>query len=422
MLFKLRVLNNGKEEDWTYDNLKNIVYDAEGKDRYTQYKSKEYRITYPFNGEDTQYKIRPGYVTVLYISMGLKCNFHCKYCYQCDLSKDLIGEASPSKVKKLVEMLEKSPIKPTIECVLWGGDPLVYWKTTKLLIPELRRIYPKINLSFVTNGSLVSDEVFELCRKYKVKITISYDGRDTLRDYPVFDDPVVFNATKKAIDEKTAVNVLPLITSNGNLPNEIYKELTEKFGRPVHTGYHSIFKCNSDNVSNAKVGWLTPERVSAVKQMYYQELDKEPTQCNRALVSRLDEVRNAIVRGIPYNSSRTACAMSTGAHVAIDFDGNVLACMNRPFQKCGNFKEYTKVKNTSFYSHQLKKKCLACPWLNACFGVCPMVKDENSLAFKINCNNFGPLVEVLVVKAIETLFGVHVLSFNDVPVRQGIPC
>lgn len=413
MKFQLKCLNDGKEEFWTYDNVKNIVYDPDGIDRYSDLKYRHYKTTYPANGDDTKFQIAD-HVSDFYICLGLKCNFHCKYCHQTDLPKDIMEEATPSKIDKLIDQIVDSGIKIDNNLLFWGGEPLVYWKTLKHAIPRLRELYPDIMFSIVTNGSLLDDDKFEFFKKYNVDICISYDGHHTLRDYPVFDNPKVFASTKKALQSGGHISILPLVNNISDTPQEIKRDMTQRFGCEIGVGFHSIAKCDSNGASFINTVTISDEKLKEYYNTIYEMLHRNPKDIEPSLMSRFDELRRAIARGIPVNSMRSSCSIHLGSHVAVDINGNILLCMNYPFKSYGHISDYKNVKITGFYSHLIKKKCMSCPYVNECFGVCPIIKDENSPEFTVNCHNYKPFAEAMFKSAIDSLYGIRVLDITPI--------
>lgn len=411
MQFQLKVLNNGKEELWHYDNYTNIVTDADSVDRYAHLKSKEYLHRYPANGKDTRFKYGDS-VLDFYIVLGLKCNFHCAYCRQTDVPKDLLEEASPKKVMRLVELMVNSGLTIEQNILLWGGEPLVYWKTIKLLVPELRKHYKSQKISIQTNGALLDDEKMEFFHKYDVSVGISYDGYHTMRDYPVFDDTRVFNAVKKALNKDYRIAILPLITNTSDHPSEIKRDLTCRFGHEISVGHYSIVKCTTDDSSFINVVEIDKEKREKLYTWYYENLHQPYEKIEPSLKERFNEVIAGLAQGIPVDSVRSSCCVHIGRGMCVDINGNILTCMNYPLSKYGHLSDYKNAVATDFYSYLNKKSCMACPYVNACFGVCPLIKDENSHAFKITCNNVKPYAKAMTEAAIDSLYGVRVLSFK----------
>lgn len=410
MKFLVKCLNDGKEEFWHYDNLTNTITKPDGSDPYQSLKSQKYITVYPAAGKDTRFKFT-GSVLGIYIVLGLKCNFHCKYCQQTDVPKDILDEASPKKVKKFVNDLVHSGINIEHNIVFWGGEPLVYWKTLKLLIPALREHYPKLRFSIQTNGSLLDDEKYDFLNQYDVDIGISYDGHHTFRDYSIFDDPKVCNSTQKALDKHYKISILPTITKNSDNTFEIKRDLFSKFNHHIGVGHYSIVRCTADDSSFIEYAKIPQEKLDEMYKQFYEHFHKSPEDIEYGCKDRLDELRGSIAYGIPANSLRTACSVSLGRILCLDINGNVLLCMNMPLKRYGHVSKWKSIQIDTFYHPLTKEKCRNCPYLCACFGLCPLIKDELSEAFKVNCANYTPYARAMMEAAIDSLYGVRVLEF-----------
>lgn len=109
------------------------------------------------------------------IQLGLKCNMSCKYCEQSDRENER-WVSSLKDVPAFMERLKASSIKVHGVIELWGGELFVYWKTLQKLVPELRKLYPKVRFAIITNGTLINEEKIAFCETYGVSLTFSHDG------------------------------------------------------------------------------------------------------------------------------------------------------------------------------------------------------------------------------------------------------
>lgn len=414
MLFKIRGLRDGQEVVYYYDNLRNVLLDSDKNDvfqaRDPQYESGEYEHAYCFNGTDTQYKVHRD-LHELYIVPGLKCNFHCPHCPQAELDKNSIPEIPPSKIEAFLACLVRSGLNPRM-IKFWGGEPLVYWKVVRELLPQLAEIYPSARFMLTTNGSLLDDEKIDLFSKYPLTLIISYDGRKSRRDYPIFDDPKIVATVKRAIDKKLLhkLIILPIKYTDSDGPALVKKELTEKLGADIEVCYHGVMRCNITNVQDAE--FLSEATKQEIVDYLTKELEKPADQIEWQLLRRVMELRESMVRGIPYDAvDRGFCAQANGRALAVDLNGDILSCQAVPAEITGNLIDLRSVKPTIFFSYQTKKKCMACPYLCACFGTCPR-NPENSLAFKLCCNNVTPYYSTLFKYAVQSLLGIKLLSIE----------
>lgn len=109
------------------------------------------------------------------ISLTERCSLKCKHCaHACNLvpmsREDLTLEQAKSSADSFFSIVDYAQ-----EFVLIGGEPLLYRHLPEIIMYIGDKYREKINVfSITTNGSIIpSDEVLELCQKYKVMFRIS---------------------------------------------------------------------------------------------------------------------------------------------------------------------------------------------------------------------------------------------------------
>jgi uncharacterized protein len=119
------------------------------------------------------------------------CNMRCRYCYGSHGKEE--WEAQPylyggtgkgmslEMVKKGVDFLfDNSPMQKDLSLIFFGGEPLLEFKLIKNTVPYVREkeaeTGKKTNLSMVTNGILLSDEVVDFLMSNKIGCQVSIDG------------------------------------------------------------------------------------------------------------------------------------------------------------------------------------------------------------------------------------------------------
>jgi uncharacterized protein len=139
----------------------------------------------------------------MYILPTLACNFSCKYCdiIQGDLRKDhhrRMEKMSKETMKKGIDLFinnvsKTRDIKKWI--IFYGGEPLLYPDLVKFGVEYLRKeeilfAFGKrgVDISLLTNGSLIEDDMIKFFKDFNVGVGISLDGReadnDKMRQYP----------------------------------------------------------------------------------------------------------------------------------------------------------------------------------------------------------------------------------------------
>ena len=403
MRFDLEVISNGEKKIIAFDNVTNIFSDPNSGAEYLQeYRTKDYLRTpetYDINWSD---------IGMLYITMGLKCNFHCKYCHQNTIRKIAgIPDCTPDKAEKLLEMLKARQIK-TRGIGIWGGEPLVYWKAMKALIPGLREMFPDTIINFPTNGSLLDEEKLAFLRKYHIGFYISYDGRITNRDETILDNPKVVKVMRS---EKQGIQIMPTQNRKSIPIKELRKEFDD-LGIKIHSiAPYSIARCNPYTRDQAAETLIPKEKAQAHAEFLYRALhdDVEHPEYYKSLRERFDHNLRLYAAGIGIDSADiNFCANSWGRDVCVDCEGTLYNCMNIPLHKVGSLKEFKAFDQSSiFQGHLTKSKCLSCPYVSVCRGGCPLIHDENSPEFIVNCSNLKILAEPYFRTTVERLLGVY---------------
>lgn len=108
--------------------------------------------------------------------VGVKCNLNCPYCYEIPM-RDAGNMSVPFDMDRVMESLDDK----NMEFILFGGEPLL------LPIEYVEKLwkhgYEKYGRNGMqTNGTLFTDEHYELIKKYKVHAGISLDGPPELND------------------------------------------------------------------------------------------------------------------------------------------------------------------------------------------------------------------------------------------------
>ncbi|TKT93613.1 radical SAM protein [Dyadobacter frigoris] len=109
------------------------------------------------------------------------CNLGCSYCYISTLntSKGMSDTVKAQLLSKLVETVEKRKIG-TVKFRLAGGEPLSQFKTWKTFIPEaivsLGKVGCKLDVAFITNLTILNDDILEFSKEYNITYGVSMDG------------------------------------------------------------------------------------------------------------------------------------------------------------------------------------------------------------------------------------------------------
>jgi uncharacterized protein len=194
--FTLLTYNTITQEDVRviYDNMTNTLRD-EGGDlvlSVTPEKTKPPAATVSKDTPTGKSKMP----STVKIQMGLSCNYSCEYCSQRFVPH--ADDASLALVDEFITSLTSwfQPPDGGLERKIefWGGEPFVYAKTFKPLAERLRKAYPKIQFSVITNGSLLTKDWVDWLYDLGFSMGISHDGPGQAVRGP---DPLSRPATKE---------------------------------------------------------------------------------------------------------------------------------------------------------------------------------------------------------------------------------
>lgn len=378
MLFKIISESILDKEDVVhyYNNETNEIFDSENRlvdvAESLDIPQKHFKKFNGFSASKTRV------LSKLKVQLGLKCNLNCSYCSQAE-SRNLSKDDSLGDVESFIASLrrEELSIKPSGRIEFWGGEPLVYIKTLRKLVPELRKMYPTQEFHMISNGTLLTREIVDWLVENKVSFIISHDAQGyELRDGI---DPLYKAETK----------------STWLYAKEQLHRAGLKFGFNV-----VITRANCDISSipeffqlhfseKASFGFEGIVQPSREEDLFKQEdIDVLETDMKHVLVHNQEEFGNlvkdaqkvltALAQHRPLFAIRAKCEAPNSDVLVVDLKGNVISCQNFTHlsQKIGELRNFDDIKSVNFihWSKKFNKEdCLTCPVVQFCKGGCPLV-------------------------------------------------
>lgn len=348
---------------------------------------------------------------VLKIQLGLKCNYSCSYCNQAMH----VGTESHTNIddavgflESLDDWLEGSPCK--IE--FWGGEPLVYWKKLKILVPAIRERFPDATLVMITNGSLLDDEKFAFIDRYDIQIGMSHDGPGQyLRGPDPFEDPTVVRVVRRLVEERPfAFSINSVLTADNPDVN--------KFAEFFRTRVHPDIVVNFEGVVNhyEEDGLGVSRRftrddyetlVSSIKSNL-----NDAQKRSQGLELRVYDFLQSLVDRRPAQALGQGCGMDKEGNLAVDLKGNVTTCQNVGSESkhgLGTVFDMENVKLDTSWSWRERPDCGGCPYLQICGGGCMYLTDQNWID---TCENEYHFAKGLFEGTLEMMTGAKVIAFE----------
>lgn len=171
---------------------------------------------------------------VLYVIPNFKCNFRCTYCYAAS-TRNTNEISLNTLISGIKAFLSTSKCHRVRICFMGGGEPLLSWEVIHDALAILAE-YPDriIEVSVITNGSIVSEVFLSDCKLYNIKCNVSFDILPDLQEQQRGNYQLVKNNILKLLSENIPVRLRATITPDAvlRLP-EMVREILKAFGNKV---------------------------------------------------------------------------------------------------------------------------------------------------------------------------------------------
>jgi uncharacterized protein len=326
----------------------------------------------------------------LKIQLGLSCNYSCSYCGQAaEINAATVTKTADADefLAGLDGWLEGAPKR--IE--FWGGEPFVYFAKLKRLVPALRERFPQAELSIITNGSLIDDEIIAFIERYDIIIAVSHDGPGQhLRGPDPFDDPERAKWLRKLWrrrrrSERMSFNVV--FTGANCDVTETYAWFARKLGDSKVALYTEGAVSVYDNDAAGGAGRFTPEQYALLERSMVDAFESGKAQRYGAIAEKAKDFLDSLYTRRPSSALGQKCGMDRDDPLAVDLAGNVMTCQNtgaKGKHGIGRLSAFGEIKldTASHWSH--RESCSYCPVLQLCKGGCMYLEGD---LFAQSCEN-----------------------------------
>lgn len=399
-----------------YDNITNELWYESGERVVFDHPKTDFLPPFDFVPEESSCK-KLLTVAHLEIVLGLKCNFKCEYCSQKAI-RDKGNDINPEKAMALIKHIEAVGLKVGQSIQLWGGEPLVYVKSLKVLIPELRRLFPDVGISMPSNGSLLTEDLIDFFTKYRVHYYVSTDGAPgTQRGEAVEDVPKLNILFKKAAEKMGRGFGFSTTPHQGTANAEkIIQFLKNKVPNVKVIGTHNVVRCHKYGVIPDSVFRMTNDQLKEYEDSIYSLLlNRENALIDRSLCRHADRLMGNLASGINNLALPGECGMPTSSAMVIDWEGNVYTCHSHTAldERVGNIDRIESVNNIGFTHWRHRKNCPTCPFLASCLGGCPRMGTKE---YEISCPNTKALHKGIFRAVFNLIFGMKNLRIEPIEV------
>lgn len=323
-------------------------------------------------------------VNTVFVMLGQRCNFSCRYCLQQPLMEGCKSERTidPDLTGFLRSIAARQDNPLGIH--FYGGEPFLY-KEAMYEIVEALRNEPNITFSAISNGSLIDDATVDWCNENGIGIGVSWDGPGTTltRGKDVFadKDSRVRLLRLKQVSVSAVISAycypLEMIDAYAELDREYY----EMHGYNINLNFDEIMDTGLADKSLLAIDLKRVSRDMEViageyeKALYGQEHDPWRANMGRNYVNALGRtVKNA------KSFERGTCACGNGiTTLNVDLQGNLYPCHNTD-KIIGTmrdpFSRYISQVLLNDPTRENSKVCKDCPVVAICNAGCPLIGSD----------------------------------------------
>jgi uncharacterized protein len=260
---------------------------------------------------------------------------------------------------------------------IFGGEPLLNWKTIKALIDHCNEKKYKVRYGITTNLTILTDEMLEYIDDNSIMMLVSIDGIKYVHDKNRCDSfDIVHSNLKKLIDRKLAIFVEARMTI---LPEDVEYALN---------GIKMLIDMGIDNICPMPVTDVEWDFVHTMrleyyyKQLmeYYVDLLNDDTIKRNISIKNTDEILTNVLE--PEIDDPIMCPIYSNRWCAFDTNGDIYPCHQGPTSEkkfkddlyIGNLYtgvDETKLNKEDIHASYPKEECNNCIGKSICKGGCP---------------------------------------------------
>jgi uncharacterized protein len=348
--------------------------------------------------------------------MGLSCNYSCSYCLQKYVPR--ADEGNPSQIEAFIGKLRTHLDSSPSNIQLWGGEPLVYYKTLRPLVAELKSLYPNAGLSIITNGSLLTKTINDWLIDNQIHVSISHDGPGQKYRGP---EPEKAEAIldlywrkKRAGDP---VSIGAMIYAQNPDRAAVAAWLIEKFGDPdIIIGEGAIIEVYDEAAKDRSP--KAREEHLKLRNLSLSNIRQQSDRNFSMSRARMTEWIQTMQGGRMLDSLGMKCGMDLPDTLTVDLLGNVITCQNTSTaskapntqpHRGGRIEKIDEVAFRTSVHFANRAHCHGCPVVQVCKGGCMYLTGD---LFNHSCNNTFTDHIPYFAAAVEALTG-YILQYIE---------
>lgn len=333
------------------------------------------------------------------------CNFRCSYCYagqshsKTRLSLEKMKLAVDHFFEKLSQMVSIAKIS-----FVGGGEPMLAWNNIRLILDyascKAANVNKKAAFCFITNGSILTNEILDILKNYKVFIRVSFEIIPEIQEMQRGNYSIVSRNIKTLCENHIKVAIRSIITENNvDRMNEMIDICRRE--------YPTIKRLDFEPVASSN---LNQDFYDAYISNFFDAMDNAESH---------NIMLNSILNRIANDCSTTFCP----GDFCITPDGSITICHRVASKNDVLFEKYiygelseTKIMidDAKYRMLQEQRKrcwnkfCINCFARYNCGGGCSYQRDTlNERQFEAHCNFVRKFLTKYLIRIINKSNGLH---------------
>lgn len=309
----------------------------------------------------------------LIINTSLDCNLGCWYCYETHVPHSFMKQDMAERVIKHIRLKQKSDKFEILQITFFGGEPLMNIKAISYILNEIRKISEEekfdIQVSFITNGTLITQRLIDIVKPFKTIFQITIDGNKDVHD--------------KTRKYKKTTNTSCYETIINNL-----KELNKAEGQfffNLRINYDQEILENIDELIK-DLSFIDRKRCTVSIQKIWQ-CGREDINMSTlyAAINKIN-ANSFVVSSNALQPQYCACYADNNNEAVINFDGKVFKCTARNFMDIPHYGILNEMGVIEWNTDMVMKRlsitqdgrCDDCILLPSCGGICSQHRLEGN--------------------------------------------
>ncbi|HCE1988923.1 TPA: radical SAM protein [Vibrio parahaemolyticus] len=331
----------------------------------------------------------------IWVHLTNECNLRCSYCYIHNIGKrsSFSKEMMLTLNKKIFQTAKRNNLSQVI-LRFAGGEPFLHYKLVIKTITELREqlleIGCKLKIAFLTNLTLLNEEILEFIVDNNVGLSVSLDGleyeHNLTRKYT--NGKGSFKRVSSNIDKLLKNNISPFVMSvitNDNMDG--LKDFTEFLvEKNLNHRYSLVQHCDLD------LGKLSYS-LRGVYSYFECQISKGYQFSKKHKFADLKLLKPSFQNcSSGYNGG------------AINTNGDIYFCQQNieagePIGTLTSDNDLIDVlQSTSYLNDNISRECLSCKFKHICNAGCPLYRESGTSPFCGIFKEFIPVIYYLLGK------------------------